>query len=240
MGLRWTLKLNAAGSYFQGVTLSTKAKILYIYSGEIILNNRWLRWAGTYINKVPMTEPLIIEEIKNGNNTQLAEVYKAYRSEFVGWASSHYQCDKEEARDIYQASIITLYDNIVKEKLQQLNGSVKTYLFAIGKNKIMELRRTDKKFDLTLDVKNINIEDQPDNEKQLKEKQLKVVQQCLAKLGEPCRTMLELYYYNATGLDELAGMLHYKNGDTVKNLKSRCLLKLRELVTQELKKHQDK
>ncbi len=183
-----------------------------------------------------MTEPLIIEEIKNGDNSQLAEIYKAYRSEFVRWASSHYQCDKEEARDIYQASIITLYDNIINEKLKQLNGSVKTYLFAIGKNKIMELRRADKKFDLTQEVHRIDIEDEPDNEKQ-KEKQLEIVQRCLEKLGEPCRTMLELYYYHDTGLDKLAEMLDYKNGDTVKNLKSRCLIRLRELVTQELKKH---
>src|SRR5258708_39689823 len=100
-------------------------------------------------------EPLIIQKMKNGNNTQLAEIYKAYRSEFVGWAGSHYQCDKEEARDIYQASVITLYDNIIKERLQQLNGSVKTYLFAIGRNKIMELRRADKKFDLSQEVQNL-------------------------------------------------------------------------------------
>jgi len=184
-----------------------------------------------------MTEPLIIEEIRNGNNTQLAEVYKAYRSEFVGWASSHYQCGKEEARDIYQASIIALYDNIINEKLHQLNGSVKTYLFAIGKNKIMELRRADKKIDLTQEVQNLEVADEPDKEKQEKENHLKIVQRCLEKLGEPCRTMLELFYYNGTNLDALAEMLHYKNGDTVKNLKSRCLLRLRELVTQELKKH---
>jgi RNA polymerase sigma factor (sigma-70 family) len=184
-----------------------------------------------------MIEPLIIEEIKNGNNTQLAEIYKAYRSEFVGWASNNYQCDKEEARDIYQASVITLYDNIINEKLQQLNGTVKTYLFAIGKNKIMELRRADKKFDFSQEVQNMDIVDEPNSEKQEKERRLKIVQHCLEKLGEPCRTMLELYYYHQTGLDSLAEMLHYKNGDTVKNLKSRCLLRLRELVTQELKKH---
>jgi RNA polymerase sigma-70 factor (ECF subfamily) len=184
-----------------------------------------------------MIEPLIIQEIKNGNNTQLAEIYKAYRSEFVGWASNNYQCDKEEARDIFQASVITLYDNIIKEKLQQLNGSVKTYLFAIGKNKIMELRREDKKFDSSLEVQNLDVVDEQDEEKQQKERQLKIVQHCLEKLGEPCRTMLELYYYHETGLESLAEMLHYKNGDTVKNLKSRCLLRLRELVTQELKKH---
>jgi RNA polymerase sigma factor (sigma-70 family) len=184
-----------------------------------------------------MTDQLIIEDIKNGNNSQLAEIYKAYRSEFVGWASSHYQCEKEEARDIYQASIITLYDNIVNEKLKHLNGSVKTYLFAIGKNKIMELRRADKRFDTTQDVTNIDLEDVLDVEKSQKEKQLKIVQQCLEKLGEPCRTMLELYYYHDTGLDKLAEMMHYKNSDTMKNVKSRCLLRLRELVTQELKKH---
>src|SRR6478736_7617851 len=123
-----------------------------------------------------MIEPLIIQEIKNGNNTQLAEINKAYRSEFVGWASINYQCDKEEARDIYQASVIALYDNIINEKLQQLNGSVKTYLFAIGKNKIMELRRADKKFDLSQDAKNLDLVDEPDDEKQLKERQLKIVQ----------------------------------------------------------------
>lgn len=204
---------------------------------ENIEINGWLRGVGIYINQAPMTEPLIIEEIKNGNNTQLAEIYKAYRSEFVGWASSHYQCDKEEARDIYQASIITLYDNIINERLKQLNGSVKTYLFAIGKNKIMELRRADKKFDLTQEVQHMDLPDEVDEEKAQKERHLKIVQRCLQQLGEPCRTMLELYYYHDTGLDSLAEMLHYKNGDTVKNLKSRCLLRLRELVTQELKKH---
>jgi len=86
-------------------------------------------------------------------------------------------------------------------------------------------------------VQNLDVVDEPDDEKQQKERQLKIVQHCLEKLGEPCRTMLELYYYHETGLDTLAEMLHYKNGDTVKNLKSRCLLRLRELVTQELKKH---
>src|SRR5436189_5558886 len=141
-----------------------------------------------------MREAVIIEEIRNGNKKKLAEVYKAHRSEFVGWASSHYQCTKEEARDIYQSTIITFYDNIMRERLQQLNGSVKTYLFAIGKNKILELRRADKKFDTGAPVEELEVEDKPDPEKIKREQDLSVVQRCLEKLGEPCRTMLELYY----------------------------------------------
>lgn len=183
-----------------------------------------------------MTESLIIEEIKKGNHQQLTEIYKACRNEFIGWATSHYQCNKEEARDVYQASIITLYDNIVQEKLVHLNGSAKTYLFAIGKNKIMELRRADKKFGSHVDVDDIDIADSDSSESE-KEKYLKAARQCLLRLGEPCRTMLELYYFHNTDLNKLAETLHYKNSDTVKNLKSRCLLRLREMVTEELKKH---
>lgn len=184
-----------------------------------------------------MRESLIIEEIKNGNKKELADIYKAHRSEFVSWATRHYQCSPEEARDIYQASIIIFYDNIVKEKLQHLNGSVKTYLFAIGKNKIMELRRADKKFVPEPASDDFDIADVTDVDSARKELHLQVIRQCLEKLGDPCKTMLELYYFHETGLEELATKLHYKNSDTVKNLKSRCLLRLRELVTLELKKH---
>jgi RNA polymerase sigma factor (sigma-70 family) len=184
-----------------------------------------------------MSEPVMIEEIKNGNKKELADIYKAYRNEFVSWATGHYQCTRDEARDIYQASIITFYDNIMRERLLQLNGSVKTYFFAIGKNKILELRRSDKKFDLNTDVQEVDLTDEPDHEMQWKEGNLDLVRKCLEKLGEPCRTMLELYYYHETGLEDLAQMLHYKNSDTVKNLKSRCLMRLRELVTEQSKKH---
>jgi RNA polymerase sigma-70 factor (ECF subfamily) len=183
-----------------------------------------------------MSETLVIEEIKKGNYQQLTEIYKAHRNEFIGWATSHYQCTKEEARDVYQASIITLYDNIVQEKLVHLNGSAKTYLFAVGKNKIMELRRADKRMGSHIDVEDIDIADSDSSESE-KEKYLKIVQKCLQRLGEPCRTMLELFYYHNTDLNQLAETLHYKNADTVKNLKSRCLLRLREMVTEELKKH---
>jgi RNA polymerase sigma factor (sigma-70 family) len=184
-----------------------------------------------------MREALIIEEIKNGNKKELADIYKTYRNEFVNWAAHHYQCSPDEARDIYQASIIVFYDNIVKERLLHLSGTVKTYLFAIGKNKIMELRRAENKFTPDLAAKDLDQEEIQDGEAERKELHLQIIQKCLEKLGDPCRTMLELYYFHKTGLSELAEKLHYKNGDTAKNLKSRCLLRLRELVTIELKNH---
>jgi hypothetical protein len=40
-----------------------------------------------------MRESLIIEEIKNGNKKELADIYKAHRGEFVSWVTwlaAHY------------------------------------------------------------------------------------------------------------------------------------------------------
>jgi len=175
----------------------------------------------------------IIEMIKTGDKKSLADVYKAYRSEFVNWATAHYTCSREEARDIYQSVIITLYDNIVTNKLQQLNGSLKTYVFAIGKYKILELRRAGKKYNTHTAVEEMELEDVIDWEKEKKETDLLLVEKAMQKLGEPCKTMLELFYLHGMGLDKLAKHLDYKNSDTIKNLKCRCLIKLRQLITDE-------
>jgi RNA polymerase sigma factor (sigma-70 family) len=179
-----------------------------------------------------MNGALIIETIRNGDKRPLGEVYKAFRTEFVNWATAHYICSRDEARDVYQACIITLYDNIQNQRLEHLNGSIKTYLFAIGKNKIMELRRGNQKFNTTTTINERELEDVKDWEKEKKETDLQMVEQALQKLGEPCKTMLELYYLHGMGLAELAKHLNYKNADTLKNVKCRCLIKLRQLVTE--------
>jgi RNA polymerase sigma factor (sigma-70 family) len=178
-----------------------------------------------------MNGAVLIEQLKKGNKKPLGEVYKAFRSEFVNWATAHFTCTRDEARDIYQAVIITLYDNIQTNKLEQLSGSLKTYLFAIGKYKILELRRADQKYNLHADVQEMELLDVSDWEKEKKENDLLLVERAMQKLGEPCKTMLELYYLHGMGLEELANHLNYKNSDTIKNLKCRCLNRLRQLIT---------
>jgi len=69
------------------------------------------------------------------------------------------------------ASIITLYDNIINEKLLQLNGSVKTYLFAIAEQD-HGIAPGDKKFDLSKEIEHLELADEVD-ERSCKRKTLK-------------------------------------------------------------------
>lgn len=183
-----------------------------------------------------MDEAVIIEEIKNGNNNQLAMIYLEYRSEFIAWISSNYSCSREEARDVYQVSILTLHENILNNKLQKLQSSIKTYLFAIGKNKFLEFRKSSSRISNDVDSPTINLEQVSSWEYDEKERKLQTTEESLEKLGDPCKSLLELYYFHGMSMDEIAEKLSYKNRATAKNLKCKCLARLRKIFTEELKK----
>ena len=183
-----------------------------------------------------MDSKVVLENIKNGDRAQLAIIYREYRSEFIAWITSHFQCSRDEARDVYQVSIIALYENIVNEKLQTLSSSIKTYLFAIGKNKFLEYRKADNRFDFISEGNGYEVEDVKSWEKEEKENRIVLAERCLEKLGDPCKSLLELYYFHGMTMEEIATRLNYKNPNTSKNLKYKCLMRLRNLFEKEMEK----
>jgi DNA-directed RNA polymerase specialized sigma24 family protein len=56
-----------------------------------------------------------------------------------------------------------------------------------------------------------------------------MVESCLGQVGEPAKTILELYYYHGMSMEEIAQKLNYKNADTAKNLKYKSLIKLKKI-----------
>ena len=75
-------------------------------------------------------------------------------------------------------------------------------------------------------------------EVQEKEMDLNLAEQCLEKLGDPCKSMLELYYYNKMSMEEITITLNYKNANTAKNLKYKCMNRLKRLFEEEKLKNQ--
>ena len=166
----------------------------------------------------------LIEAINRGDQKAFERAYLAYRDEFITWANKNYYCDFEEGRDVYQATVVQFYENVRSGKLTQLTSDLKTYLFAIGKNKIRELRDSGRRFREMQE----RYEPLEEEDKVAREAQLEGVELALEKLGDPCKRLLELYYYYKKSLAEITVILAYKNADTVKNLKYKCLGRLRK------------
>lgn len=164
----------------------------------------------------------IINELKQGGGRALEAVYVRYRAEFIQWLQGRLGCEAELAKDIYQQTILTLYENVQSGKLVTLTSQVKTYLFSIGRNKYYEAVREKAKQEK---AKDWQVEHDSTSESLLQ-----LVEVCLEKLGEPCRSLLMQFYFHKRSMEQLTELFDYKNIDTAKNQKYKCLERLRKLV----------
>ena len=184
-------------------------------------------------------EASIIEQIKSGSEKELIDIYSRYREEFVIWIRKKFDLTTDEAKDIYQMTVISFYENIMEGKLKILNSSLKTYLFAIGKNKALENKRYSRKFSGEPSERVLQNVEQPsefetEEEQKLFEKNLETVELCLGELGDPCKTILEDFYYHKQDMQHIMERLGYKTTDTVKTIKYKCMQRLRKLFNEKI------
>jgi len=172
-------------------------------------------------------EQELIADLQNGNKTALAEVYTNFREEFVLF-SKKYALPEDDALDIFQDSIIALFENAQKKKLDTLKSSVKTYLFAIGKYKIYKVLKTRSTGESAISDELLeNLEfNEPDTNDELTIK----MQKAYKNLGEQCKKVLRLSFYEGKTNEEIVEELNYTSKDVLKSQKSRCIKKLKELI----------
>jgi RNA polymerase sigma-70 factor (ECF subfamily) len=166
----------------------------------------------------------VIEQIRSGSRDGLARMYSTYRTEFIAWALKQFSCPKAAAEDAWQQAIVIFYENVVSGRLKELSSSEKTYLFAIGKNKLREFNRIQVREQELGDFD--AVEDVPPEG--LDQRLLDKAVACLDALGEPCRSLLVEFYYHRSSMDQIVVKLGYRNEDTAKSQKYKCLARLRK------------
>lgn len=181
-------------------------------------------------------EQAVIEKIKSGDNEMLSQIYEGFRQEFISWIIKNYSCTIEQAKDVYQNTVLIFYENIINGKLTHLSSSVKTYLFAVGKNKIMEQKKQAYKFTSQEEIPDLSMDETSLAQFKEHEAELNMVESCLHLLGDPCKTLLQLYYYQKLSMPAITERLNYKNADTTKNLKYKCIQRLKKIYEKEITK----
>lgn len=186
------------------------------------------------MDKASMSDSDLLHLVRSGDPSGLAFVYERFRKEYIGWIRKFSRCDEDDACEYFQASILILYENIMTAKLTDLQSSLKTYLFGIGKNLVKHDYRKSRQAErvkaeyllqhhLASDAKEILQE----------ETDLGLIGRCFARIGDPCHKLLELFYFQQQSMEEISSQLGYKNPDTAKNQKYKCMERLRKLVEDE-------
>lgn len=160
------------------------------------------------------------EKIKNGDLEQLDKIYMEVKPLFMSYAQRNFRAIPiSDMEDIYQDAIIVFYQNIQKGLLLEINSSLSAYIIQIGKMRL--IKWADKKGQHTdlgeFYAENALSEDLYDP------KIDEAVKFVFSKMSDACKQILNLFYFHKKSMEEIAEILQYKNANTVKSQKSRCI-----------------
>ncbi len=140
--------------------------------------------------------------------------------------------NKEDASDIIQETIIVFISIIEQDKFRG-DASVKSFLYAITRNLwLTELKKRNssvnrnKYFEKSKDTVEQGIV-----ENLINREYFALIQQLFEKLGEKCRQLLMLVYYEELSMNAIVELMpDYQNEQVLRNKKYKCMKQLEQMM----------
>lgn len=183
-----------------------------------------------------MRDSQIIASFKNEDRRVIEQLYGQFRPKFMNWLKGTYRIGKQEdAGEIYQRCFTVLYVNAKRGKLDEISSSVETYLFGIAKFQVLEWQREQQTFSENVNENEISEKEMRHfqgifQSAQIDDSLVRRIQSALAELGEPCKQILQLFYWKGYSMEAIARETGYKNESVAKKKKYGCLQKLKQIM----------
>ncbi len=135
----------------------------------------------------------------------------------------------DDARDIFQEAMITLYDKAKSDSFV-LTSQIKTYIYSICRRLWLKRLQQMGKYIAQTDMLEETVAVEEDIEMhEKKNADFAIMDRALNSLGEPCKSLLESFYLQKKGMTEIAASFGYTNADNAKTQKYKCLMRLKKL-----------
>ena len=178
--------------------------------------------------KAEINEQALLKGLAQNDSKAVETLYKSHFTMIQHFVLNN-NGSFDDARDIFQEAMITLYEKVQSDSFV-LSCQIKTYLFSICKNLWLKRLQQMGKYSAPLSTEEESIAVEADLEEfQKKDAAFSIMNRALNSLGEPCKSLLEGYYLNKKGMQELAEDFGYTNADNAKNQKYKCLMRLKKL-----------
>ncbi len=174
----------------------------------------------------------LIAAISAGNdlNRAIRFIYQQYSQATSSFILYH-GGSEQDADDIFQETVVAFID-VVKKGKYRMESSIKTFLTSIARNYwFNEMKKRDrsgqrdKVFELGRD------KDEADVSEHIAEMEKKrQLRDLVDQLGDSCRKVLVLFYYENMSMKEIVDHLPYENEQVVRNKKYKCLQALAGLI----------
>lgn len=184
-----------------------------------------------------MDKKATISSVKNQDERVIQRIYKEFKPKFENWLKGRYKiADTEAAAEIYQRSFTVLFFKIKRGQLNDLEASLETYLFGVGKMVLLEWwREQGNRKELVnpetdLEIGSIESFSTLFEGDAVADDLRRKLAKHIEEMGDPCKTILKLFYWERNSMEAIALKTGYKNEQGAKKKKYLCLKKLKELM----------
>jgi RNA polymerase sigma factor (sigma-70 family) len=167
---------------------------------------------------------------------KMDETIKAiYRDHFESlcWFVMNNSGSRQDAEDVFQEVLVNFIDMVQKDKFRG-ESSVKTLLFSMNRfTWLNELKKRGRSSERELKFKKEQDKDIRDVSSFIIEREMKdSIMKLVDSLGEMCKKILLMFYYENLSMKEMLGNLDYENEQVVRNKKYKCLKQMEKMLAE--------
>lgn len=180
-----------------------------------------------------LSDAELLAAIRQGSGLDAA-IKSIYRQHFenLAWIIKNNSGSQQDAEDIFQEVLVNFLGLVQQDKFRG-ESSVKTFLFSMTKhtwlNELKKRGRTEVRelrYEKGIDQQVTDVS-QVIAEREARKQVMFVVEQ----LGDTCKKILVMFYYESLSMKEMLARLDYGNEQVVRNKKYKCLKQLEQMIT---------
>lgn len=171
----------------------------------------------------------ILDLIRKGDEEALVMLYESNRRPVMSLVTRN-NGSADDAEDVLQDSLIVLWERVRAGKFEH-KAKLGTFIYATARNVWSQrLRRKGREVAGELDTDGREDTAPSPLESLIASEQSLRVSEALGKIGEQCRKLLLLYYWDELSMDDIAVKLGFANADTAKAKKYQCKKALEDVL----------
>ena len=176
----------------------------------------------------------LVTNLRTGQRMKesIKAIYRDY-FESLSWYVMKNSGTREDAEDVFQEVVVSFVELVRNGQFRE-ESSVKTFLYSMNRYTwLNELKRRgralarEEKYEKELD------RILPDTSHLVMNREEKAeLRRLVEELGETCRKILHLYYYENFSMKEILDTTEYENEQVVRNKKYKCLKQLEQMINE--------
>lgn len=179
-------------------------------------------------------EVLLIKGLARNDRKSVEEIYKQHYNLIQALIINN-SGSMDDAKDVFQETMVVLFEKARSGNFE-LNCQIKTYLYAVAKRLWLKRLQQANRFAESIDNNDEISVSEDLSEHEQKNAEYDMMHQSINSLGEPCRSLLQAFYFKKKNMQEIAESFGYTNAENAKTQKYKCLMRLKKIFFSHYKK----